>query len=187
MDFQQAEEPVGAAAAFGSLFRPEHELNIFQVSLGCSESLGLSIKRVTSTVLKRNPEPRPFYVYPSTSSQKNDVSRHEFEPSEAHEQRPSLFGYNECVGSTVQLSPLSQPTRRIQPSHCPTQWMSQRRYNAPTPTTEEFLNKHTQMKHGVCFVTNWKGWTGTVYCWRNHNSSMRIAVLTYVTKQFTET
>ena len=65
MGFQRAEEPVGAAAAFGSLFRPEHELNIFQVSLGCSESLGLSIKRVTSTVLKRNPKPRPFYVYPS--------------------------------------------------------------------------------------------------------------------------
>tara|TARA_B000000460_G_C21339132_1_gene316262 strand:- start:217 stop:459 length:243 start_codon:yes stop_codon:yes gene_type:complete len=68
MDFQQAEEPVGAAAAFGSLFRPEHELNIFQVSLGCSESLGLSIARHEHSV-ETKPKPHtllrlPQYIVP---------------------------------------------------------------------------------------------------------------------------
>ena len=74
MGFQRAEEPVG-----GSLFR---ELNIFQVSLlfrkfrtehQARHEHSVETKPKTQTLLRL-----PQYIVP-----RNDVSRHEFEPSEA--------------------------------------------------------------------------------------------------------
>ena len=123
-------KPVGAAAAFGSLFRPNTKRNIsswsrrfrkFMLLNKAARRLRVNIKRVTSTVLRRNSKHKLFYVCPSSSSQKNDVSRHEFEPSQASGPVSNgliFLGCDECIVSTVHLSAPSQTTRRIQPSHC---------------------------------------------------------------------
>ena len=133
---------------------------IFQVGLGGSESLWLNIKRVTSTVLRRNSKHRLFYVCPSSSNTgyfmfvpAHHPKRTTFPDKNSNqvrprEQRSHLFGVRRvywvhrplvCPVSNHKESPTITLPHVV-------------RYSRSTPATEEFRNKHTQMKRTECVL-----------------------------------